>query len=85
MNRQQILVLAKSSTVSRQLVNFVVAISSPLLKKSQYLGGSINGCISLFLLGIILSITLSACSGTVGANQGDVKLNLVSFSVTEAV
>ena len=82
-NRQH--VLAKFWTVPKQLREFSVAISSPLLKKSQYLGGAINACISLFLLGIILSITLAACSGNVGANQGDIKLNLVSFSVTEAV
>jgi sulfate transport system substrate-binding protein len=82
MNRQQ--VLAKCWTVPRRLREFFVAMSSPLLKKSQYLGGSVNACISLFLLGVILSTTLAACSETVGANQGDVKLNLVSFSVTEA-
>lgn len=37
----------------------------------------------LFLLGIILSTSLSACSGSSSASQGDVKINLVSFSVTE--
>ena len=83
MNRQH--VLAKFWTVPKQLREFSVAISSPLLKKSQYLGGAINACISLFLLGIMLSISLAACSGIGGTNQGDIKLNLVSFSVTKAV
>lgn len=83
MNKQQI--LARSLAVPRQFMELFAAISSPLLKKSQYLGRSIQACIGLFLLGIILSTTLPACSETVNANQGEVRLNLVSFSVTEAV
>jgi sulfate transport system substrate-binding protein len=50
--------------------------------------------VSLFLVGVSLSVTIAACSGgnsnnqsasnTAGANTGDVKLTLVSYAVTQA-
>ncbi|WP_414755940.1 sulfate ABC transporter substrate-binding protein [Anabaena sp. CCY 9910] len=39
---------------------------------------------SLFLIGTILSVAIASCSGSGFANKGDVKLKLVSFSVTKA-
>lgn len=50
----------------------------------QFFGRSGQIFISLFLLGAILTTSLAACSGTGGANSGDVKIKLVSFSVTKA-
>lgn len=38
----------------------------------------------LFLVGIVLSIAIAACDGSNSASKSDVKLKLVSFSVTKA-
>ena len=65
---------------SSQLVRF----SGPFLKKAQHLGRSGKTYIVLFLLGVILTTSIAACSAASGANQSEVKLNLVSFSVTKA-
>ena len=64
---------------SSQLVRF----SGQFLKQAQHLGRSGKAYIVLFLLGVILPASIAACSAS-GANQSDVKLNLVSFSVTKA-
>lgn len=45
---------------------------------------SIQSFVCLFLVGIVLSITVAACSGSSSATKADVKLKLVSFSVTKA-
>ena len=65
---------------SSQLVRF----SGQFLKKAQHLGSSGKAYIILFLLGVILPTSIAACSAASGANQSEVKLNLVSFSVTKA-
>ncbi|MEG4203086.1 sulfate ABC transporter substrate-binding protein [Microcoleus sp. Pol7_A1] len=74
-----------------QSLKFAIAASSQLLrfsgqflKRAQHLGRSEKAYSVLFLLSVILSISIAACSGTSRANQGDIKLNLVSFSVTKA-
>jgi len=48
---------------------------------------SLWGFVSLFLLGTTLSVAIAACSGSIADTSGtqrDVKLTLVSYSVTEA-
>lgn len=89
MNQQQVWQNSVTSIV--QSLKFAIAASSQLvrfsgqfLKKAQHLGRSGKAYIVLFLLGVILPTSIAACSAS-GANQGDVKLNLVSFSVTKAV
>ncbi len=89
MNQQQVWQNSVTSIV--QSLKFAIAASSQLvrfsgqfLKKAQHLGRSVQAYIVLFLLGVILTASIAACSATSGANQGDVKLNLVSFSVTKA-
>ncbi|MBD6618211.1 sulfate ABC transporter substrate-binding protein [Komarekiella sp. 'clone 1'] len=44
----------------------------------------VQGFVSLLLIGTVLSIAIASCSGGVSANKADVKLKLVSFSVTKA-
>ncbi|WP_226889585.1 sulfate ABC transporter substrate-binding protein [Nostoc sp. MG11] len=44
----------------------------------------VQSFVSLFVLGTVLSMTVAACSGGVSATKADVKLKLVSFSVTKA-
>ncbi|NQE34635.1 sulfate ABC transporter substrate-binding protein [Microcoleus asticus] len=89
MNQQQVWQNSVTSIV--QSLKFAIAASSQLLrfsgqflKRSQHLGRSGKAYIVLFLLSVILSTSIAACSGTSRANQGDIKLNLVSFSVTKA-
>jgi len=88
-NQQQ--VWQNSVTSIIQSLKFAIAASSQLvrfsgqfLKQAQHLGRSGKAYIVLFLLGVILPTSIAACSATSGANQGDIKLNLVSFSVTKA-
>ncbi|MGH2415626.1 MAG: substrate-binding domain-containing protein, partial [Microcystaceae cyanobacterium] len=45
---------------------------------------SVQSFVCLFLLGAVLSMALAACSGNSLATKPDVKLRLVSFSVTKA-
>jgi sulfate/thiosulfate transport system substrate-binding protein len=45
---------------------------------------SVQSFVSLFLIGAVLSTAIAACSGNSFAKQPDVKLRLVSFSVTKA-
>ncbi|MEH1909725.1 MAG: sulfate ABC transporter substrate-binding protein [Nostoc sp.] len=47
-------------------------------------GRSVQSFVSLFLIGAFLSIAVVSCSGSSSATKGDVKLRLVSFSVTKA-
>ncbi|MEH2029071.1 MAG: sulfate ABC transporter substrate-binding protein [Nostoc sp.] len=47
-------------------------------------GHSIQSFVSLFLISIFLSIAVASCSGSSSASKNDVKLKLVSFSVTKA-
>ncbi|MEH2167116.1 MAG: sulfate ABC transporter substrate-binding protein [Nostoc sp.] len=47
-------------------------------------GHSIQNFVSLFLISIFLSIAVASCSGSSSASKNDVKLKLVSFSVTKA-
>jgi sulfate/thiosulfate transport system substrate-binding protein len=58
--------------------------------QSDKLGGnwfqrnSLRDFVCLFLVGASLSVAIAACSGSTSATKPDVKLNLVSFSVTQA-
>lgn len=45
---------------------------------------SIQSFVCLFLVGIVLSMAVAACSESSSATKADVKLKLVSFSVTKA-
>lgn len=45
---------------------------------------SIRSFVCLFLVGTVLSMAVAACSGSSSATKADVKLKLVSFSVTKA-
>ncbi|MEH2198845.1 sulfate ABC transporter substrate-binding protein [Nostoc sp.] len=45
---------------------------------------TLQSFMSLFLIGAFLSITVASCSGSSSASKNDVKLKLVSFSVTKA-
>ncbi|MBH8573489.1 sulfate ABC transporter substrate-binding protein [Nostocaceae cyanobacterium CENA369] len=45
---------------------------------------SMQSFVCLFLVGTILSLAVAACSGSGSATKADVKLRLVSFSVTKA-
>lgn len=47
-------------------------------------GRTVQSFVSLFLIGIFLSITVASCSESSSASKNDVKLKLVSFSVTKA-
>ncbi|WP_448267103.1 sulfate ABC transporter substrate-binding protein [Nostoc sp. DSM 114159] len=47
-------------------------------------GRSVQSFVSLFLTSIFLSIAVASCSGSSSASKNDVKLKLVSFSVTKA-
>jgi sulfate transport system substrate-binding protein len=52
--------------------------------RSWLKGHSLWGSLSLFLVGISLSVVLAACAGSSSAAKPDVKLKLVSYSVTKA-
>jgi sulfate/thiosulfate transport system substrate-binding protein len=45
---------------------------------------TIQSFVSLLLLGTVLSIAIASCSENSSATKGDIKLRLVSFSVTKA-
>ncbi|KOP27784.1 sulfate-binding protein [Hapalosiphon sp. MRB220] len=45
---------------------------------------SVERFVYLFLVGIILSMAVTACSGSSSATKPDIKLRLVSYSVTKA-
>ncbi|AFY30836.1 sulfate ABC transporter substrate-binding protein [Calothrix sp. PCC 7507] len=45
---------------------------------------SIQSFVSLFIVGTVLSMAISACSGSNSVTNSDIKLKLVSFSVTKA-
>ncbi|MCC5598823.1 sulfate ABC transporter substrate-binding protein [Nostoc favosum] len=45
---------------------------------------TVQSFVSLFLIGAFLSIAVASCSGSSSASKNDVKLKLVSFSVTKA-
>ncbi|MEH1798655.1 MAG: sulfate ABC transporter substrate-binding protein [Nostoc sp.] len=47
-------------------------------------GRSIQSFVSLLLISIFLTIAVASCSGSSSASKNDVKLKLVSFSVTKA-
>ncbi|MEH2235065.1 sulfate ABC transporter substrate-binding protein [Nostoc sp.] len=47
-------------------------------------GRTVQSFVSLFLIGTFLSIAVVSCSGSSSASKNDVKLKLVSFSVTKA-
>jgi sulfate transport system substrate-binding protein len=87
-NQQQ--VRSKSSTLIIQSLKFLITVGSQwmqlsrqLLKRVKNLGYSGKTFLGLFVLGVVLSTTVIACSGTNAADQNDIKLNLVSFSVTK--
>ena len=52
--------------------------------KSWLNGHTVQSFVSLFLVGAFLSIAVASCSGSSSASKNDVKLKLVSFSVTKA-
>jgi sulfate transport system substrate-binding protein len=45
---------------------------------------TVQSFVSLFLIGTFLSIAVASCSGSSSASKNDVKVKLVSFSVTKA-
>ncbi|MDZ7957519.1 MAG: sulfate ABC transporter substrate-binding protein [Aulosira sp. DedQUE10] len=45
---------------------------------------SIQRFVGLFLVGTLLSVLVAACSGSSTASKSDIKLRLISFSVTKA-
>ncbi|MEH2251886.1 sulfate ABC transporter substrate-binding protein [Nostoc sp.] len=45
---------------------------------------TVQSFVSLFLIGAFLSIAVASCSGSSSASKNDVKLKIVSFSVTKA-
>jgi sulfate/thiosulfate transport system substrate-binding protein len=47
-------------------------------------GRRVESFVSLFLIGTLLSMAIASCSGSSSASKADVKLRLVSFSVTKA-
>ncbi|MEH2393458.1 MAG: sulfate ABC transporter substrate-binding protein [Nostoc sp.] len=51
--------------------------------KSWLNGHTVQSFVSLFLVGAFLSIAVASCSGSSSASKNDVKLKLVSFSVTK--
>ncbi|MEH1890943.1 MAG: sulfate ABC transporter substrate-binding protein [Nostoc sp.] len=52
--------------------------------KSWLNGHTVQSFVSLFLVVAFLSIAVASCSGSSSASKNDVKLKLVSFSVTKA-
>ncbi|MEH2241450.1 sulfate ABC transporter substrate-binding protein [Nostoc sp.] len=52
--------------------------------KSWLNGHTLQSFVSLFLISTFLSIAVASCSGSSSASKNDVKLKLVSFSVTKA-
>ncbi|MEH2256368.1 sulfate ABC transporter substrate-binding protein [Nostoc sp.] len=61
-----------------------IQVSSRHAIKTWLDGRSIQSFVSLFLISIFLSIAVASCSGSSSASKNDVKLKLVSFSVTKA-
>ncbi|MEH1840802.1 MAG: sulfate ABC transporter substrate-binding protein [Nostoc sp.] len=52
--------------------------------KSWFNRHTVQSFVTLFLIGAFLSIAVASCSGSSSASKNDVKLKLVSFSVTKA-
>ncbi|MDZ8222688.1 sulfate ABC transporter substrate-binding protein [Nostoc sp. ChiVER01] len=52
--------------------------------KSWFNRHTVQSFVSLFLIGAFLSIAVASCSGSSSASKNDVKLKLISFSVTKA-
>ena len=52
--------------------------------RSWLSGHSLWGFVSLFLVGMSLSVILAACAGSSSAAKPDIKLKFVSYSVTKA-
>lgn len=81
MNKQPIVTIVLSFILN--LIQAAINLSSRLLKIFQSGRQEFKIYGGLFLCGLLLTLTLAACDGE--GYGGDVKLNLVSFSVTEAV
>ncbi|HAJ64851.1 MAG TPA: sulfate ABC transporter substrate-binding protein [Cyanobacteria bacterium UBA8543] len=79
----------------------ITQLKAPILRSQQLTSwlqvGSLKRFVSLFLVGVSLSVAIAACSGgntnntassaggaSPAANKGDVELTLVSFAVTKA-
>ncbi|MEH2425249.1 MAG: sulfate ABC transporter substrate-binding protein [Nostoc sp.] len=52
--------------------------------RNWFNGRTVQSFVSLFLVGAFLSIAVASCSGSSSASKNDVKLKIVSFSVTKA-
>ncbi|MBP5976293.1 sulfate ABC transporter substrate-binding protein [Brasilonema sp. CT11] len=73
----------------KQVQRYIVQVLQLITQWCQAIGSwpsfsSIRGKASLFLVGVSLSVVIVACSASNSVSQGDVKLTLVSFSVTKA-
>lgn len=74
--------------IERMQTYFVKALQAVQLSwqgiSRNSLHGRVQRFVCLFLVGTALSMAIAACSGSSLANKADVKLRLVSFSVTKA-
>ena len=85
---QQVTQLSKFLTEGMQAYTMkalqTIQLSYKQTIKSWLNGHTVQSFVSLFLVGAFLSIAVASCSGSSSASKNDVKLKLVSFSVTKA-
>ena len=85
---QQVTQLSKFLTEGMQAYAIkalqIIQLSYKQTIKSWLNGHTVQSFVSLFLVGAFLSIAVASCSGSSSASKNDVKLKLVSFSVTKA-
>ena len=62
----------------------IIQLSYQHTIRSWFNRHTVQSFVSLFLIGAFLSIAVASCSGSSSASKNDVKLKLVSFSVTKA-
>ncbi len=89
--------MAKSENLARLKIKLIERIQTRVAKALSFVqrkyqqifansfkGSSRQRYVCLFLAGIIFSVAIAACSGSSSAKKSDVKLKLVSYSVTKA-
>ncbi len=61
-----------------------IQLSYQRIIRSWFNKHTVQSFVSLFLIGTFLTIAVASCSGSSSASKNDVKVRLVSFSVTKA-
>ncbi|MBD2245844.1 sulfate ABC transporter substrate-binding protein [Nostoc sp. FACHB-888] len=85
---QQLTQLSKSLSEGMQAYAIkalqTTQLSCQHIIRSWFNKHTVQSFVSLFLIGTFLSIAVASCSGSSSASKNDVKVKLVSFSVTKA-